>query len=298
MLKGPSISAEELGRKLHHPDLVVLDASWYLPGSGRDPLEDFEKARIPGARFYDLDAACDPESELPHTVPSPERFRRKAEALGITADSWVVVYDGSGKQLSAPRVWWTFRYFSHERIAVLDGGFDAWIRGGRAIQTGPPAHARARGLPYDLGREPRPVRHDLIRHREDVVRAIRRRAPLIVDVRPEGRFLGRDPEPRAGLGKGHIPGSQNLPFTSLVKAETGLAINSEELLQRLGEAGARKNEPIIATCGSGTSACALAWSLERAGWTDVAVYDGSWADWGRPGKGPIETGPAAPPPGS
>ena len=285
-LPGPAVSAAWLAARLASPGIVVLDGSWYLPGSGRDPVREFEQKRIPGARYFDIDHCSDPEAALPHTAPAPEHFQACAEAAGVSDSSSVVVYDGSGVNLSAARVWWMFRYFGFDRVAVLDGGLRHWIASGHPVESGPPVRTLEAAAPFTATARPQ-----LIRSLADVVDAIGASRTQIVDVRPAGRFAGTAPEPRAGLRGGHIPGSRNLPYTGLVDTDTGLAIGEAELAEVLHEAGIDTARDLIGTCGSGTSACAFAWIMARSGHADVAIYDGSWSEWGGRNDVPVDTGP-------
>ena len=285
-LPGPAVSAEWLAAHLGGPGLVVLDGSWYLPGSGRDPAGEFVERRIPGARFFDIDRCSDPDAELPHTVAPPEHFRRCAEEVGVSARSAVVVYDASGVNLSAARVWWNFRYFGHENIAVLDGGLRHWIAAGHPTESGTPVRTLEAPAPFT----PRPQPH-LIRNVDDVLRAIGAQGTQVVDMRPSGRFAGTEPEPRAGLRGGHVPGSRNVPYVALVDRTTGLAIGAEAFRRLVAEAGVDPAKELVGTCGSGTSACAFAWLMASAGKRDVAIYDGSWSEWGGRNDLPVDSGP-------
>ncbi len=292
-IPGPAVSATWLAAHRESSGLVVLDGSWYLPGSGRDPLREFEEARIPGARHFDIDRCSDPGAELPHTVPAPALFAEYAEEVGVSDASSVVVYDGSGVNLSAARVWWMFRYFGFDRVAVLDGGLRHWIASGHPVESGPSIRTLEAPAPFTVTSRPH-----LVRSLDDVVKAMGAADAQIVDVRPPGRFAGTAPEPRAGLRGGHIPGSRNLPYTSLVDSGTGLAIDGSELAAALREAGIDPARNLIGTCGSGTSACAFAWMMARSGHKDVAIYDGSWSEWGGRDDVPVDTGPPTPrPPG-
>lgn len=287
-LPGPAVSVDWLAAHLGKPGLVVLDASWYLPASERDAAQEFLAGHIPGARFFDVDACSDPDSGLPHTVPSPERFARCAESVGVSNRSAVVVYDGSGVHLSAPRVWWTFRYFGHDHVAVLDGGLGAWREGGHPLEAGEPVLTLEVPEPYVAT-----VRPELIRTADQVLEALETGDAQIVDMRPRGRFEGTAPEPRPGLRGGHVPGSRNLPYGELVDRE-GRALDPRALSKRLSREGIDLDLPLIGTCGSGTSACAFAWLMAREGRDDVAIYDGSWSEWGARDDLPVDTGPPDP----
>ncbi len=281
----PLVTTSWLAEHLARPGLRVVDGSWYLPTSGRDPAAEFLAGHIPGAVFFDLEASSDPASTLPHMLPSAEAFAERMSALGIDSADDVIVYDGSGKNLSAPRVWWMFRTFGHERVAVLDGGFGKWNAEGRPVEQGPVSRPR--------GRFTARLRASAVRDLGTVRAALDTENEQIVDMRSATRFAGAEPEPRPGLRSGHIPGSRNVPFDSLVHAD-GTALSETELRERIRAAGVDLARPIVASCGSGVTACTLALNLDRLGHERVAVYDGSWAEWGAHADTPVETGSPTP----
>lgn len=279
----PLVTTQWLAAHLGRPGLVPLDASWYLPTAGRDPDAEFQAGHLPGAQRFDIDAASDRTSPLPHMLPTPTAFATYAGTLGIDADAAVVVYDGSGANLSAGRVWWMFRVFGHDRVAVLDGGIGKWRAEGRALETGAASAASPRTF----------VSHpvtSLVRNADAVARALADGAQ-VVDVRAAERFEGRAPEPRAGVRSGHMPGSRNVPYASLVDA-AGVLRPAAQVQALLQSAGVDAAQPIICSCGSGVSAGALALALATLGRQDAAIYDGSWSEWGADPKRPVATGPA------
>lgn len=268
----PLVSTDWLVERLDDPSVRVLDASWHMPSAGRDARAEYRAGHVPGAVFLDLEAACAPDADLPHTLPSPDDFARLAGgSLGIGDAHAVVVYDASGTNFSAARAWFTFRYFGHDRVAVLDGGLGKWRAEGRPLETGEAAAA-----PATFTARPRP---DLVRDVRDVAAALAGATAQVVDARGAGRFSGREPEPRPGVRSGHMPGAVNLPYPELVRAD-GTALPEPELRARLAAAGIDPSRPTISTCGSGVTACNLLLHLERLGARDAALYDGSWSEWG------------------
>lgn len=276
----PLVSTDWLAARLGDAGLVILDASWYLPAGGRSARAEYLAGHIPSAVFFDLDAASAP-IDLPHTLPTAEAFAACAGGLGIASDDRVVVYDGSGANLSAGRVWWMFRAFGHRRVAVLDGGMGKWRAEGRLLQRGvvtrPPALFEA---VLEAGR---------LSSVDDVAAALGDSGRQVVDMRSAGRFEGREPEPRPGLPSGHMPGARNLPYSDLA-APDGTLLPPEALRARLTAAGVLLDRPVIATCGSGTSACAFLLAMEALGLAPGRLYDGSWTEWAGTGR-PVEQGP-------
>jgi thiosulfate/3-mercaptopyruvate sulfurtransferase len=276
------VSTAWLAQRLGRPGLRVLDASWYLPTAGRDGAGEHAAAHIPGAVYFDLDATSDRASPLPHMLPEPAAFARTMSALGLDDADDLVVYDGSGTNISAARAWWTFRVFGHPRVAVLDGGLLKWRREGRPLEPGV--------VRLPSGRFSAALDRAAVRDLAAVRALVAEPVEQIVDMRSAGRFAGTEPEPRAGLRGGHIPGSRNLPFNELVAAD-GTLLPADALRGRLDAAGIDASRPIVATCGSGTSACTLILALHLLGRDRVALYDGSWAEWGGREDTPVATGP-------
>jgi thiosulfate/3-mercaptopyruvate sulfurtransferase len=275
------IIVEALAARLGAPDLRILDASWVLPGVERDPKSEFFARRIPGAQFFDIDEIADTASPLPHMAPSPEKFASRMRKMGVGDGSTVVVYDSAGV-FSAARVWWTFRLMGHADVFVLDGGLPAWIAAGFEVEDGQPMPRQERHF------TPR-LRSDLVRSMPDMRRLTDAGTASILDARPPGRFAGVDPEPRAGLRGGHMPGARNVPVSAVVSAD-GKLKSAEELRATFAAAGVEARKPVATTCGSGVTAAILTLALARIGRWDVGLYDGSWAEWGAASDAPVVTG--------
>jgi thiosulfate/3-mercaptopyruvate sulfurtransferase len=282
MIENALVSTDWLADRLGHPRLRVVDGSIYLPNSGRDAAAEYAAGHLPGAIFFDLEASSDRRSPLPHMLPPAADFAERMSALGLDDADDIVVYDGSGANLSAARVWWMFRVFGHERVAVLDGGIRKWQREGRPVETGTPMRPRG----SLTARQPPP---DAVRDLAQVLGSAAIDREQIVDMRSAGRFAATEPEPRAGLRGGHIPGSLNLPYQELV-AEDGTLLPPDSLRRRIEAAGVDPSRPIIATCGSGVSACTLIHALHLLGHGQVSLYDGAWTEWGGRSDTPIEGG--------
>jgi thiosulfate/3-mercaptopyruvate sulfurtransferase len=276
----PIVSCAWLAERLDAPDIRIIDATWFLPGDQRDAKALYAARRIPGAIFFDIDEIADKDTNLPHMLPSPEKFAARMKKLGIGDGARVVVYDSQGL-FSAARVWWTFRVMGHEDVKVLDGGFPAWERAGYAVETTPPQQRMERHFTARF-------RADLVRDLGDMRRAVDTGAQIL-DARPNPRFRGEAPEPRSGLKSGHMPGAHSVPSGTLVN-EKGELRAREELAAIFKTAGAEPTQPAITTCGSGVTAPIIALALARLGRWDAAVYDGSWAEWGSKEDTPIVAG--------
>ena len=274
------VSTDWLASHLAAPDVRVIDATWRLPGQGGDPRADYEAAHIPGARFFDIDDISDKTSALPHMLPPIEKFVSRVRAMGIGDGHRVVVYDQDGL-FSAARVWWMFRVFGHDDVAVLDGGLKKWIAEGRETEDMPP-DPRER---HFTGRKDA----SLVRDVTQVAASLKLDDEQLVDARSPSRFRGDEPEPRAGLRAGHMPGAKNVHYASLF-LETGEMKSPEACREIFEAAGVDLSKPVVTTCGSGVTAAILSLALARMGHRKNALYDGSWSEWGAYPDLAVETG--------
>ena len=273
------VTTEWLAAHLDAPDVRVVDATWFLPGTDRDPRAEHEAAHIPGAVFFDLDAVCEAKGLHPHMVPPDAKFSSRVRKLGLGDGSRIVVYDDN-RFFASARVWWLFRLMGHEDVMVLDGGLAKWRAEGRPL-TDQPTRPQERHFT---------VRQNTLLLRElDQMRAnLTSRREQVVDARSAGRFHAREPEPRQGLRSGHIPGARNLHYAQLVAADGSLKPPAE-LRRLLAEAGVDPSRPVTTTCGSGVSAALINLALFELGERNAALYDGSWSEWGAQADTPIAT---------
>jgi len=277
----PLVDVRWLAAHRGAPDLRIVDATLFPPGDPRDPRLAHTEARIPGAVFFDIDEIADTASPLPHMLPSPEKFAARMRKLGVGDGNRIVIYDALGL-FSAARAWWTFRVMGHEDVVVLDGGLPAWREAGFDIEDGPPNKLSERHFTARL-------RRDLVRGFDEVDALVRAGdGGAIVDARSRGRFDGAQPEPRAGLRSGHMPGARNVPFVDVLDGDKRMR-PPEDLARIFAGADVDLRQPLVCTCGSGLTAAVLALALARLGKWDASVYDGSWAEWGARSDAPIAT---------
>ncbi|MRG73531.1 3-mercaptopyruvate sulfurtransferase [Alphaproteobacteria bacterium HT1-32] len=269
------VSVDWLAAHIDAPDVRVIDASFYLPTETRNADAEYAEGHIPGAIRFDIEEICDPDSDLPHMLPSPEMFSSRVRNLGLGDGIRIIAYDQKGHCAAASRAWWMFRVFGHHDVAVLNGGLPAWKAAGHAVEQDQPVlkprHFTAR---FDS---------TMVRNYDQVKRNIDAGKFQTVDARTRGRFDGTAPEPRKELRSGHIPKSLSLPYDQLIDPATQKMLPAGELEKRIADAGIDPNRPIVATCGSGVTACVPALALYLLGHRNVAIYDGSWTEWaGRP----------------
>ncbi|MGH6892112.1 MAG: 3-mercaptopyruvate sulfurtransferase [Dongiaceae bacterium] len=274
------VSTEWLAANLSQPDLRIVDATYYLPMQGKNAKAEYLERHIPGAVFFDIDDISDTTSSLPHMLPPPEKFASRVRKLGIGDGNRIAVYDAQG-MMSAARAWWMFRIFGAREVGVLDGGLPKWL---------------AEGLPAEDGEVKLQERHftarldnTQVRSKDQILRNLDSKREQVIDARAAGRFKGAEPEIWPGRRSGHIPGAHNLPYGQLLNT-ADMTFKDGDDLRRLYEAsGIDLKRPVVTSCGSGITACVLAFGLHLIGHRDVAVYDGSWAEWGLPSDTPVAT---------
>jgi thiosulfate/3-mercaptopyruvate sulfurtransferase len=269
------VTTEWLAANLDDPHVLILDASWHLPAAKRNAREEFAGGHIPGAAFFDLDASSDPNTNLPHMLPSLEKFGSDMKLLGASDAKHIICYDTVGL-FSAARLWWMLKWFGHERVSVLDGGSLKWKAEGRPLQAGEAKPSEAHHFTPHL----KPY---IVRTLNDVATALQTKSAQVADARSPTRFRGEEPEPRPGVKPGHMPGACNVHYAKLINAD-GTLKDEPALRTIFEEAGLNLTKPVITTCGSGVTAAILYLALAELGHTEASLYDGSWAEWGASGR--------------
>jgi len=277
------VSTDWLADHLEAPAVKIVDGTAFLPDENRDAREEYEDCHIPGAVFFDINDIVDTDDPLPHMVPSAEKFSSRVRKLGLGDGYKIVVYDAHGGFNAAARVWWMFRLFGHKDVAVLDGGLPKWLSEQRSkceFEERRPQerHFTARTNTF------------LVRNVDQLMKNIDTGKEQVIDARNPGRFAGVSPEPRPCRKKGHIPGSINLYYANMMNKDHHFTMRSaEEIRAAVDAAGINPKKPMVATCGSGVTACVIALGLYLVGHEDVAIYDGSWAEWGEHYDTPVAT---------
>lgn len=274
------VSTDWLGHHLTDPNVIVLDASYYLANHKRDAQAEFLAGHIPGAQRFDIDAVSDNSNPLPHMLPAPEQFAAQVGALGVGDGTTIVLYDGIGLY-GAARVWWTFRAFGSENVRVLDGGMPKWKAESRPLETGPAKTRAQKTFTPKFNR-------NLVASIDDVQKVLLDKTAQVVDARAADRFRGEAPEPRPGMRGGHMPGSFNVPFGLVL--ENGQLAPPDKIAAAFKDAGVDLENPVVTSCGSGVTASILTFAIDALGKQPGKVYDGSWSEWGGRPDTPIVKG--------
>ncbi len=264
------VSTEWLAKEQGASDLRIIDATWLMPGTERSAAAEYEAGHIAGAVFMDLDEIADANSTLPNMLPSPEKFASRMQSLGLGDGSRIVVYDNSPFK-SATRAWWMLTLFGAHAVAILDGGLAKWTSEGRALESG---KTTLRHRHFTVWKD-----NVAVKNMSDMIANLESKNAVVVDARGADRFTGTEPEPRAGMAAGHIPGSVNLPYSELYNAD-GTWKRGDALTAAFAAAGVDLSKPMITTCGSGMTAAIVLFGARLTGKTDVSLYDGSWSEWG------------------
>ena len=274
------VSTQWLADHLGQADLVVLDASAHLPDAGRDPRAEFDAGHIPGARFLDLPTLTDPDSPVPSAVPTAAQFTERMQALGVNQGDRVVIYDDSAVKTSA-RAWFIARMHGINEVAILDGGLGKWRAEGRPLEGGIAETGRGH---FTASRG-----HGTVRFKSDMLVNLGVRREQVVDARGRARFSGEEADFRPNIASGHIPGSCNLPYNLLFQHD-GTFCRPANLKRAFELARIDLDKPIVTTCGGGVTAAVLLFALHLLGKERVALYDGSWSEWGADPATPKELG--------
>ncbi len=275
------VGTEWLEAHLGQPDLRIVDATYYLPMQNKSARAEYDQRHIPGAVFFDVDEISDKSTDLPHMLPPADKFGSRVKKLGIGDGSRIVVYDGNGG-LAAPRVWWTFRIFGHRDVAVLDGGLMKWMAEDRPLEDMPPA-------PRERHFTPR-LDNTMVRSKQQLLDNLGTKREQVLGCACGGPLQRHRAGALAGSPGRAYPGSLNLPYAQLLRPD-GTFLPADQLRAKFAAAGIDPKKPVVTSCGSGITASVLALGLDVIGHRDVAVYDGSWAEWGLPGDTPVEPEP-------
>ena len=269
------IEPKTLMSKLGNINLKIFDATFYLPDSGLVAEDEYKKKHIPNAIFFDINKIADPNNSLPHMIPSKDLFSKMMQNIGLNKDDEIIIYDNS-PFLSSARAWFLFRYFGHDKIFIMQGGVKNWENNGGNITNGNVVLEKGN---YIASAE----RKELVVNLDQMILASQNKENVILDARSRKRFLGEALEPRPNLPSGHIPNSQSLPSSDLINKD-GYLKSKDEINQIFSNIKVNTNDKIIATCGSGVSACVISIALFCLGKKDIPIYDGSWTEWASSGQ--------------
>jgi thiosulfate/3-mercaptopyruvate sulfurtransferase len=266
------VTTEWLSKNLETPDVSIIDASFYLPAANRIPTKEFEEQHIPGATFFDINEIANKNTNLPHMLPNENEFSNKVGNLGISSHHHVICYDTNGGAMAAMRAWWTFRVFGHDRVSVLSGGLPKWCNENLPLSSGHP-NIRKQAFVSKF-------KQKLVKNIDEIQENVKDQHFQIVDARSEGRYNGTEAEPRPDLRQGHIPGAISLPFQKLLDPKKFMIMrDADDIASIIWEANINLNKPLVSSCGSGVTAAPLVLALYLLGYTEAAIYDGSWTEW-------------------
>jgi thiosulfate/3-mercaptopyruvate sulfurtransferase len=275
------VSTDWLSANIDDPNISIVDASFYLPTANRDPKNEFLICHIPKAVFFDINEIADQSTDLPHMLPSPNQFSKHMSHIGISNSQHVICYDTNGGAMASMRAWWTFRVFGHDRVSVLNGGLPKWQNEGLATSSQQTTMPKTTFIAK--------YKKHLVKNIEEIIRNVKTQKYQVIDARSQGRYYGKEPEPRIGLRSGHIPAAINLPFENLFDTTNFKTLRSaDEILAIIKEAGIDPKKPIVSSCGSGVTAAPLVLALYLLGYSEAAIYDGSWTEWAARSDTPID----------
>lgn len=273
------VTTDWLANELGASDLRIVDATKFMPDAGRNPAAEYEAGHIPGAVFMDLGDLTDTGNPVENMLPPPEKFASRMQSLGLGDGSRIVLYDDSPLK-SATRAWWMLTIFGAHEVAILDGGIAKWKTEGRPLETGKEA---LRHRHFTVWKDDKDVRS-----KADMLANLHSKDEQVVDARPAGRFSGAEEDPRPGIASGHIPGSVNIPHGTFFNAD-GTWKSPDEVKAIFDEAGVDLDKPVVTTCGSGMTAAVVSFAAALAGGEKLALYDGSWSEWGADADTPKAT---------